>query len=134
MIILDSSFIVSFAVETDTNHLQAVKIMDDIEKGKYGQLYITDYIFDETVTVIFIKTKKLAKAVNVGNALKKSVEIIDVDKNSFENAWNEFKRQKRTDFSFTDCTTIVVMRANEIKNIATFDEDFKKIGEINVIS
>jgi predicted nucleic acid-binding protein len=133
MIILDSSFIVSFAVETDTNHSKAVKIMDDIEKGKYGRLCITDYIFDETVTVIFIKTKKLAKGVSVGNALKKSVEIIDVDKNSFENAWNEFKRQKKTDFSFTDCTTIAVMRANEIKNIATFDEDFKKIGEINVI-
>jgi predicted nucleic acid-binding protein len=92
MIILDSSFIVSFAVETDTNHLKAVKIMDEIEKGKYGRVYITDYIFDETVTVIFIRTKELAKAVSVGNALKKSVEIIDVDKNSFENTWNKFKR------------------------------------------
>jgi predicted nucleic acid-binding protein len=133
MIILDSSFLVAFAVETDTNHLKAVKIMDDIVREKYGRLCITDYIFDETVTVIFIKTKKLAKAVSVGNALKKSVEIIDVDKNSFEDAWNKFKRQKKTDFSFTDCTTLAVMEANEIKNIATFDEDFKMVKEINVI-
>ena len=36
-------------------------------------------------------------------------------------------------FSFTDCTTLALMEKENIKNIATFDKDFKKIKEINVI-
>jgi len=44
-----------------------------------------------------------------------------------------FSKQKNTILSFTDCTTVSVMRENNIKNIATFDEDFGKIKGINTV-
>lgn len=133
MIILDTSFIASFYNIRDENHKKATEIMREIVKGKYGPLYITDYIFDESVTIIFIRLKNLDRTIEIGETLRKSTEIIDVEKLSFEHAWKFFKEQEGTKFSFTDCTTISVMQSRNIKSIATFDKDFQKIKEINVV-
>ncbi|MEM7825190.1 MAG: PIN domain-containing protein [Candidatus Aenigmatarchaeota archaeon] len=133
MIFLDSSFLVSVEVETDQNHEKALKLIDEIIEGKFGKTIISDYIFDETVTVTFGRTKNLKKTILVGMVLKNSAEMLKIDEKDFEEAWNMFKKQSTTKFSFTDCTTVVVMKDKEIKNIATFDEDFKKVKEINVI-
>ena len=134
MIFLDSSFLISFGVEKDSNHEKAVEVMKEIAKGKYGEAFISDYIFDETITVTLARTKSLSKAVIAGTGMKKSYSIEKVDDRIFEEAWGFFQSQKQTIFSFTDCTNIFVMQESNIKNIATFDEDFKKVKGINVIS
>ena len=134
MIILDTSFIASYFNERDQNHLKAAELMKGIANLKFGPVYITDYIFDETVTVAFIRLKNLPKAVEIGNHLLKSSKIIQVEDKHFYNAWKTFRKQRTTDLSFTDCTTISVMQDSEIKNIATFDEDFKKTKAINVVA
>jgi len=133
MIILDTSFIVSYYNIRDENHEKAVELMRDITNRKYGNLYITDYIFDESVTVILIRLKSLFKTTIIGELIRKSTEMLEIERDSFEEAWKLFKRQKKTAFSFTDCTTLNTMEIKNVKNIATFDEDFKKIKGINVI-
>ncbi|MEM3085386.1 MAG: PIN domain-containing protein [Nitrososphaerales archaeon] len=134
MIVLDTSFIVSYFNERDENHTKATELMESVANLMFGPIYMTNFIFDETVTVSFIRLKNITKAVEIGNYLLKSLRIIEVEKTNFYKAWEIFRRQKTTDLSFTDCTTISVMQDNEIKNIATFDEDFKGIKGINVIS
>lgn len=134
MIFLDSSFLISVEVETDQNHAEAIRIRNDIIKGKYGKIFISDYIFDETVTVTFGRMKSLQKAVLVGSGLMESAEILKVDKGIFRKAWELFKGQKSTRLSFTDCTTVSIMEENGIESIATFDGDFARLGTVNVIS
>ena len=129
MIVLDTSFIVSYFNTRDQNHLKAVKLMKKIHEP----LCITDYIFGEVVTVSLIRLKSLDRATKIGNVLLKSLKIINVEKTSFDNAWNLFCKQKETVLSFTDCTTISVMLENDIGKIATFDGDFGKISKITVI-
>jgi len=133
MIFLDSSFIIAFYNIRDENHVRAKSLMPDIVNYKYGPLYIFDYVFDEIVTVIFIRLRDLRKAVRIGEYLRKSVELVEVTGPNFEEAWRIFKKQKETDFSFTDCTSISIMRRMNIRNIATFDSDFLKLKEVNVI-
>ena len=133
MIFLDTSFIVSYKIENDKHHEEAINLMKRIANGKSGRPIISDYIFDETVTVVFSRSKKLSIALEMGDELKKSVEIIRIDESVFEDGWKIFKNQKNTKFSFTDSTTLALMNKENIKNIATFDEDFKKIKKINVI-
>lgn len=60
--------------------------------------------------------------------------MINIEKTSFDGAWDIFCKQKGTVLSFTDCTTISVMLENNIEKIATFDGDFKKISGIEVVS
>ncbi len=129
MIILDTSFIVSYFNTRDQNHPQAVKLMKKIHEP----LCMTDYIFSEVVTVSLIRLKSLDWASKIGEVLLKSMKMIDVEKTSFDNAWSLFCKQKETVLSFTDCTTVSIMQENDIEKIATFDEDFGKINGIEII-
>jgi len=129
MIILDTSFIVSYFNTRDQNHPHAVKLMKKIREP----LCMTDYIFSEVVTVSLIRLKSLDGASKIGEVILKSMKMIDVEKTSFDNAWSIFCKQKETVLSFTDCTTVSVMQENDIEKIATFDEDFGKISGIEII-
>lgn len=133
MIFLDSSFIVAFEVKKDENHEKAVKISEGIINGNFGEAFISDYMLDETVTVTLNKTKDLNKAVLVGENLMSSFKMLKIEEETLKKAWQIFKNQHETLFSFTDCTILALMKENNIKYIATFDEDFSKIKEINVI-
>ncbi|MBI2971925.1 MAG: type II toxin-antitoxin system VapC family toxin [Candidatus Aenigmarchaeota archaeon] len=133
MIFLDSSFLISVEVDTDQNHKKASVITDGIASGKYGMPAISDYIFDEVITVTFGRTKDLEKAVLVGEKLNESAEMIKIEDLYFREAWEIFKDQKDTRLSFTDCTTLALMRGRGIKTIATFDGDFKKVKGITVV-
>ncbi len=133
MIILDSSFLVAVEVKEDQNHEKAIIIRDKIIKGDFGDIIISDYIFDETVTVTLNKTKDLNKAIEVGEILMDLTDLLKIEEEIIERSWELFKKQKETKFSFTDCTILALMQENGITNIATFDKDFKKVKEINVI-
>ncbi len=133
MIILDSSFIVAVEVETDQNHEKAVEIRNKIIKGEFGDTVISDYIFDETITVTYQKTKDLKKTILIGTNLRNSAKMMNVEEEIFEEAWEIFKKQENTKFSFTDCTIFSIMKLRKINNIATFDKDFEKIEGISVI-
>ncbi len=133
MIILDSSLIISYFNERDENHKKAVEAIEKISTLKYGTSYITDYIFNEIVTVALIKLKDKNKAVYIGNALLNAFELLEVDNKIFLDAWKVFKEQKDTALSFTDCTIISTMRYKEMIYLATFDKEFKKIEGIKII-
>ncbi len=124
MIFLDSSFLVAFEVDGDNNHAKAIELMGAVARATYGPAVVSDYVFDEVVTVTFIPTKSLLKARLVGEAMLKSFRMIRVDDAVFQGAWRRFRNQKGTRFSFTDATTAELMQLNGIGNIATFDRDF----------
>ncbi len=134
MIFLDTNFIIALEVIGDQNHEKSVDINEKIIKGKFGDVCISDYVFDEVVTVTFGRSKDLKKAVLVGELLIASAKILKIDERIFEEAWKLFKNQKSAKFSFTDCTNIALMDMYNIRNIATFDNDFLEIKNANVVS
>jgi len=98
-----------------------------------GGPFISDYIFDETVTGIFIGSKNLKLAVEYGNELVASLEIFEVNEEAFGKAWKIFSGQRNSKLSFTDCTTIAVMNTHSVRQIATFDDDFQDVEGISAI-
>jgi len=70
----------------------------------------------------------------LGEALLNSTLFFRVDEETFHSAWNIFKEQRKPRFSFTDCTTIATCKVNGIRNIATFDQDFKRLKGFTIIS
>ncbi len=133
MILPDSSLIVAYSNESDENHEKALQIVNDVDKGKYGTPVITDYIFDEVVTVMLVRTKSLRKVSELGETLLKSTLLIRIDESLFNLAWSIFREQRKAIFGFTDCTSIAACKANGISNIATFDEDFKKLEGYTIL-
>ncbi|MEM3227816.1 MAG: PIN domain-containing protein [Candidatus Micrarchaeaceae archaeon] len=134
MIILDTSVLFGFEVESDNKHDDAVKIVNDAVTGVYGSAIITDYIFDETVTLTLARTKDLSKSISVGEHLS-NLEILKINQAIFDAAWAIFKAQKaKKNLSFTDCTTIAAMKLNGIDKVATFDSGFSQAKYIKVIN
>lgn len=133
MIILDTSFLVAYFNQGDENHPKVMKIMEEIVGRKFGPMCMTDYIFNETVTVAMIKMKDLQKATRIGDYTIKALKMIRVGEDTFLQAWKIFQSQKGTRLGFTDCTTISVMKYHGIDNIATFDKDLKIHG-INCVN
>lgn len=114
------------------NHAKSVELMRDVVNAAYGPPVTSDYIFDETATVTFLRTKSLKTARLVGDSMLKAFRILRVDEAIFQAAWLIFKNQKGTTFTFTDSTTIELMQQNDIRNIATFDGEFRRSGKLVV--
>jgi uncharacterized protein len=133
MIMLDSSFLIAYHNTKDKYHKRASELMPKIASGEYGNVNITEYIFDETATYLAAK-QSLNKAVTVGGYLLGATELIGIAREDFDIAWNIFKSQRNTRLSFTDCTIIVVMRAHAITKLASFDMNFKSFDDIKVVS
>ncbi len=130
MIIIDSNVIISYINKEDSKHEKAIILLKRIMNGEYGSYLISDYIFDEITTVTFLRTSR-KEAFRIGDFLLENIDIIKIVDKLFFDSWSLFKRYK--ELSFTDCTNLAIMKELGIKNIATFDGDFKEINDIEVI-
>jgi len=111
------------------NHKRAVNLLRAALKGDYGAVYTSDYVFDEAVTVALVRTGKPDIAIDIGNFIlsSKRLRIIHVNKTIFEEAWNVFIRYSEKKLSFTDATSIAIMRMYNINYIMSFDRHFDGI-------
>lgn len=89
----------------------------------------TDYVLDETITLIRYvhsheKATEFAEAVLASRVLK----IIYVDKGAFGSAFELFRKNSDKTWSFTDCTSFVVMGSVGLRAAFTFDRHFRQAG------
>ena len=112
---------------------QEVKDLYIRTRSRKGIIYTSDYVLDETITLVF---RRLSF-----NAAKGSLEMIDgankegylrvewVTQERFEKAKGlRLKYQDKPKISFTDLTSMVIMKDLGIKDIITGDEHFIEIG------
>ena len=92
-------------------------------------IYVTDYIVDETLTLIATRVNH-ALAIACGEWLLQSplVRLIRIQPAQWDEAWALFKRYDDKAFSFTDCTSFVVMRQLRLVDAFTFDHHFEQMG------
>ena len=129
-IFIDSSVFCAYANIRDVHHKKAQKIIEEIASGKHENEITTDYIFDETVTVIRRKASSRT-AVEIGKFLMDSeIFIAKIDSLVFQKAWELFQS---SDLSFTDCSNLAFMELFDISKIATFDKGFKNIKGVQVV-
>lgn len=119
----------------DENHVKALSLIERIVKGEYGSVYTSDYIIDETLTVILTRTKNLMNAVKAGSFIIGELEdiplyinLLRVSKKFFDQAWNLFKKnQYEKNMSFTDYTSIILINNYSLNHIASFDYHYEGI-------
>ena len=132
MIFIDSSAFIAYYREAASNHGKAVALFTKIDGGELGEPVASDYVFDESVTAVMVRTKDAEKAVALGNFMLRGARLLKVHEHAFAEAWKLFKSNK-AGFSFTDCTSLALMRLSGIREIATFDQAFKKAEGITVV-
>ena len=72
VVFLDTGFLLALRNVDDINHSKAINAFkNEILKGKYGKIIVTDYVFNEIMTLIMVRIK------NVEFAKKTSSFIIN---------------------------------------------------------
>jgi predicted nucleic acid-binding protein len=131
-VFFDTSAIVALFDRTDEHHHEANKLMDVVKKNKIS-LLMSDYIFDESITIALTRIEH-ETAVRVGEFIlgSKIVSLVWLDEPVKLKAWEFFKKHSDKGYSFTDCTSFVLMKEREVKHYFAFDEDFKKAGFVEL--
>jgi predicted nucleic acid-binding protein len=127
-VFVDSSGLYALADHRDPARAAVVQSVAKLAKSGI-ELILTDYIVDESCT--------LAKARAGGYGALRLLEIIDrseafrmlwIGKDRFEAAKSLFHKHADHGYSFTDCTSFVLMRELRIRDVLTTDRHFVEAG------
>jgi predicted nucleic acid-binding protein len=95
-----------------------------------GVRYVTsNFVLDETYTLLLYRAGHHV-AVEFGDEIRASrlVSVVRIGTDWEEEAWRLFRRYNDKAFSYTDCTSFVVMRHYGISEAFTNDHHFEQAG------
>ena len=129
MIFVDTGAFFASKVSNDINHSSALIIEGQIQEGRYGKMVTTNYILDELFTLLRGRVTH-AELIQTGESIRHSpnIRIIWIQEALEEKSWEFFKTHQDKTFSFTDCTSFVVMQTLNINTAFTYDFHFEQAG------
>lgn len=125
---VDTAGWVACADAADPAHRQSAAARDHWLKDG-GILISTDYVADETLTLL-----RLRLGIDAAEAWWRQVDGSSrllwepIDLARADKARGLFFRYRDKDFSFTDCTSFVVMRELKLREALTTDHHFEQAG------
>jgi len=128
--VVDTSVIVGAFNERDAMHVRALQMLAEIREGRHGEVFTTDFILDEVVTVLLSRTGRHEIAVQAVDFVVPSepeeawLVLEPIGEETFFQALDAFRRSGRRELSFTDWTTVAFVRDGRADAVISFDEDF----------
>ncbi len=124
----DTSFFFALIAKRDPAHRPAVTAYEKLLQAG-GRVVTTDYIVDETLTLT--KARINARAtLTLLDRIERS-EAIDLELlggERFLSSKQYFREHSDHGYSFTDCTSFVVMEELKLRAVLTTDRHFKEAG------
>ena len=129
MIFVDTSAWLAISDVRDGNHVSARGQHTELLRGGAGRLITSDYVLDETFTLLRKRIGgELVRSFARSLEESRSVQQVWVNPAHFREARTLFLDQGDRAWSFTDCTSFVLMRELGIPVAFTFDRDFERAG------
>lgn len=124
-IFVDTSAWVAYVDAEDEDHR---RVKAAIAKWK-GRLVTTNFVLDETVTLCRYECGHQV-AIRAGERLMdgRSVQLIRVTPDDETGAFELLRDREDKEYSFTDCTSFVIMRRLGMTRAITTDSDFRQEG------
>lgn len=120
--------------DTDASrHGQANDALDAVYDGEFGHPYVSDYIYDETVTLALRRCQSFSAADSLEKRLRgvdpfpSVYEMLRVSAAVFADAVDAFEQFNDQSLSFTDATTVALCRRHDVDGVLSFDDDFDGI-------
>lgn len=112
-----------------TNHRAARRALATAIGGHFGQPYTSEYVYDETVTLVrsrggYREAKRAGDRILGAGEFPPSFDLLPVTREDFEQARAAFETYHDHALSFTDATTVALMDAHRIDVLLSFDDDF----------
>lgn len=125
-IFVDTSVLVALNNTLDSTYLRALELSKSFVNDTV-ELVTSNHVIAETLTVLSQKVSHDI-AIEFNEKWAPKMEVIHIDEELEEAAFDIFKKIKSKNVSFVDCTSFALMRHLKISKVFTFDMDFKKQG------
>ena len=117
----------AYFVRRDPDHTAAVNCM----RQNRQPLITTDYILDELFTLLKLRESHRVAAAAGAALLDQSVtRLARIGEPDFRAAWGVFQQYSDKGWSFTDCTSKVVMQRLSVTHAFAFDSHFEEFGTV----
>jgi predicted nucleic acid-binding protein len=120
--------------DTDaTRHTAAAEALEAVYDGEFGHPYVTDYVFDEAVTLTrrrtgsFEASQRLSDRLRGAGEYPNAFEMLHISAALFGDSVTTFERFSDQELSFTDATTVAAIERHGIDRVLSFDDDFDGI-------
>lgn len=116
-----------------SRHEAASEALEVIYDGNYGQPFVSEYIYDEAVTLTLKRTGSSSDATTLGKRLRgsdpfpRAFEMLHVSSAIFTDAVTVFEEYDDHGLSFTDTVTVALCRRHDMDSVLSFDDDFDGI-------
>ena len=132
-VFMDSAGFLALWDAGDEHHEDATRLQNELV-GKRRRFVTTDYVVDETVTLLLVRHSHAAavdflKAVGKSDALH--LEWIGTAR--FQAASSLFCKHTDKQWSFTDCVSFAIMGELRIRDSFTTDHHFKQAGFVPLL-
>jgi uncharacterized protein len=104
----------------------SVEVRQALEQYE-DRLVTSEYVFDELVTLLRRRADH-QHAVRAGEAVRECSSVVAVDRKDVQAAWKLFRERSDKSYSFTDCTSFVVMKRMGIDRSVCLDAHFTQAG------
>lgn len=131
-VIVDTGVLHAQHDEDAARHESAQAAIRRVAEGAYGTPLVSDYIYDEAVTLTQARTGRHADAKLLSDHLlgrdgHDLFSLLFVDSEDFESAVDVFESYDDQSLSITDATTIALVDRHDIEQVLAFDDDFDGI-------
>jgi predicted nucleic acid-binding protein len=129
-VLVDTGVLYADHDEDASRHETASTALEAVYDGAFGQPYVSDYIYDEAVTLTLTRAEAFQPAKRLGDRLRgvdpypQTYELLRVSGAAFADAVVVFERYDDQHLSFTDATTVALCRRHDIDAVLGFDDDF----------
>lgn len=130
MIFMDAGALYALVVTSDSQHA-AVKEWYDANQDP---LVTTDYCVDELLTLL-VARRRPTLAVATGWKLfnEELCRLHFLSPDQIRRAWIVFQAQHRLGWSFTDCSSKIVIDDLGISTAVALDDHFRQFGDVTVV-
>ncbi len=130
MIFVDTSAWFAIFSRRDVNHGAATSAI----RTFHEQFVTTDFVVDETLTLLRARGEN-RRALAFGRRVIEGqwAQVVRIDAADFSAAWTQFQKFSDKEWSFTDCTSRVVMERLGIRRAFAFDDHFRQFGTVATV-
>lgn len=130
MIFVDSGAWFALSVMNDINHDQAVSWMANNREP----LITTDYVIDETLTLLRAR-RQPANALSMGRQFFNGslTTIHYLTPQEIRLTWQIFHSFSDKAWSFTDCSSKLLIEQLDLAHAFAFDQHFQQFGSVTVV-
>ena len=132
-VMMDSAGFLALWDASDEHHSSAVRLQQELAR-KRRSFFTTDYVVDETVTLLLIRHSQAAAADFLDTVERtEALRLEWVGPDRFHTAAAMFRKHRDKQWSFTDCTSFVTMGELRTRDAFSTDRHFRQAGFVPLL-